>query len=177
MKVGIAGLGGIGSNVARHLVQAGVGELKIIDFDTVEAVNLNRQFYTVDQIGCKKTESLAKNLQAISPIIKVESIDMRIKPGDAATLFSDCNIVVEGVDEIECKTMLINELAETGQTVVSASGIAGPDMRSVRVRRVGHCHVVGDFVSDEKEYALFPPKIALVAALMAGIVLEDSYSE
>ncbi len=73
--------------------------------------------------------------------------------------------------------MLINELAETGQAVVSASGIAGPDMCSVRVRRVGHCHVVGDFVSDEKEHALFSPKIALVAAFMAGIVLEDWYSE
>lgn len=54
MKIGIAGAGGIGSNVAANLVRSGVTSLKIVDFDRVESSNLNRQFYFSDQIGCLK---------------------------------------------------------------------------------------------------------------------------
>ena len=49
--IGIAGAGGIGSNVALQLVRGGLGHLKIIDFDHIETSNLNRQFYFSDQIG------------------------------------------------------------------------------------------------------------------------------
>jgi sulfur carrier protein ThiS adenylyltransferase len=173
MKVGIAGVGGIGSNVARHLAQARVQFVKIIDFDIVEAANLNRQFYSVDQVGQKKTASLVANLQQIFPDISVEAIDKQIVAGECTTLFADCDVIVEGFDDRQLKTMLVNELAETGKTIVSASGIAGTDMDSVQVRQIGTCYVVGDLVSDEKNFVLFPPKIAMVAALMAGKVLQE----
>lgn len=172
MKVGIAGIGGIGSNVARHLAQAGVQELKIVDFDTVEAANLNRQFYTVAQVGRKKTASLAENLQAISPAISIDQVEQQIRREDVAPLFADCEVVVEGFDDKNLKSMLITALAATYKTVVSASGIAGKDMSGVSVRTIANCHIVGDFISDEKDFPLFPPKIAMVAAIMAGIVLQ-----
>jgi sulfur carrier protein ThiS adenylyltransferase len=177
MKVGIAGIGGIGSNVARHLAQAKVRKIKIVDFDSVEETNLNRQFYTVSQIGKKKTESLALNLQEIYPAISVEQVEKKIASEDIATLFTDCEVVVEGFDDKLLKTMLINGLAATDKRVVSASGIAGTDMTDVRVKRVGNCYIVGDFISDEKDFPLFPPKIALVAAIMAGIVLQGGEDE
>ncbi len=63
MKIGIAGIGGIGSNVARLLAQSGIRHLMIVDFDCVEASNLNRQFYSFSQIGEKKTDSLKKILK------------------------------------------------------------------------------------------------------------------
>lgn len=172
MKVGIAGVGGIGSNVARHLVQAGVTELKIVDFDRVEISNLNRQFYRVDQAGKKKTDCLAQNLKAIRPETVIEKIDLKIGPGDAGMIFNDCTIVVEGFDQKQLKKMLIEELSGTGKTLVSASGIAGVDMACVGTRKMGNCHIVGDFSSEQDEHVLFPPKIALVAAMMAGIVLQ-----
>ena len=53
-SVGIAGLGGLGSNVAMALARAGVGRLILVDFDVVERKNLNRQAYSVNQVG-KKT--------------------------------------------------------------------------------------------------------------------------
>ena len=52
--VGIAGIGGIGSNVGKILIRSGVMNLKIVDFDHVEPSNLNRQFYFADQIGNPK---------------------------------------------------------------------------------------------------------------------------
>ncbi len=172
MKVGIAGIGGIGSNVARHLAQAGVEELKIVDYDLVEAANLNRQFYTLAQVGQKKTACLAENLQAICPSMTIQQVDKKIEENDFVPLFADCGVVVEGFDDKQLKTMLINALAATEALVVSASGIAGADMSEVRVRKIANCYIAGDFVSDEKDFPLFPPKVAMVAAIMAGLVLQ-----
>lgn len=171
MKIGIAGIGGIGSNVARILAQAGHPAIRAVDFDRVEASNLNRQFYTRAQVGRLKTDCLKENLLAIRPGMDVEIVNRRIQPGAAAALFKDCGLVVEGFDNKALKKMLIEELAETGKPVVSASGIAGPDMEAIGVRRMGNCRIVGDFQSDQDDCVLFPPKIAVVAGHMAAIAL------
>lgn len=170
MKIGIAGIGGIGSNVARHLVQGGVTTLKVVDHDRVEPTNLNRQFYTLSQVGELKTESLKHNLQEIAAQVVVECVQRKLGPGDCTELFADCDIVVEGFDDRKMKKQLVEELAGVNKIVVSASGIAG-DAMAITTRRVGCCHVVGDFVSDQEDNTLFPPKVAMVAATMAGIVL------
>ena len=177
MKVGIAGIGGIGSNVARHLAQARVRALKIVDFDCVEAANLNRQFYSMAQVGKKKTDSLEANLKGIFSEFRIEKVDRRIEPGDAEALFADCDIIVEGFDDKKLKKMLLEEFVGTGKPVVSASGIAGTDMDGVKIRKLGNCHIVGDFVSDQRDFALFPPKIAKVASMMAAIVLRHVQDE
>ncbi len=175
MKIGIAGIGGIGSNVARLLAQARVKQIKIVDFDAVEQSNLNRQFYTLSQVGEKKTLSLKTNLKQIYPEMAVEIVEKRIGPGDAQQLFSDCGVVVEGFDDKLLKKMMAEELSAAGTNLVSASGIAGTDMGSVGVKKMGNCHIVGDFVSDQGDHVLFPPKIAMIAAMMAGIVLNEYY--
>ena len=173
MKIGIVGIGGIGSNVARHLAQAGVPSVKIVDFDIVETSNLNRQFYTVVQAGEKKTDSLCTNLHGIFPKMEIEAVDKKIGPGDADRIFKDCDVVVEGFDNKQLKKMLIEELSHSGKTLVSASGIAGRDLAGVTIKKIGNCHVVGDLTSDQADHVLFPPKIALVAATMAAIVLKQ----
>ena len=171
MKIGIAGVGGIGSNVARILSQAGIDRIKIFDFDRLEAGNLNRQFYRMSQVGRKKTKSLAENLLEIHPDMTIEAVEKQLGPGDTAEIFSDCSVVVEGLDDRRLKKMMIEELASLKIAVVSASGIAGPEMDAVHVRQMGNCHIVGDMVSDQDEYDLFPPKIGLITSIMAGIVL------
>ena len=57
----IAGLGGLGSNIAVMLARTGIGKLKLIDFDRVDLSNLNRQVYDIRHLGRKKTEALAGN--------------------------------------------------------------------------------------------------------------------
>ncbi len=171
MKIGIAGIGGIGSNVARLLAQAGVKEVLIVDFDSIEASNLNRQFYLYSQVGEAKTKSLKFNLKEIFPEMIIETMEKEIQAGAIKQLFHGCDIVVEGFDDKNLKKMLIEELVETQKFIVSASGIAGRDMNAVTTRKIGNCHIVGDFVSDQDGHGLFPPKIAMVASIMAGIVL------
>ncbi|OGR37229.1 MAG: thiamine biosynthesis protein ThiF, partial [Desulfobacula sp. RIFOXYB2_FULL_45_6] len=110
-------------------------------------------------------------LKEILPGMIIEKMDMSLGPGDAARVFSDCDIVVEGFDNKVLKKMLIEELSLTGKILVSASGIAGTDMNRVAVKKMGNCHIVGDFISDQADNEVFGPKIILTAALMAGIVL------
>ena len=65
--VGIAGLGGLGSNVAMALARSGIGRLIIVDFDEVEESNLNRQAYDMEQVGQRKTEALMYNIEKANP--------------------------------------------------------------------------------------------------------------
>ena len=69
----IAGLGGLGSNVAVSLVRAGIGKLIIIDFDRVELSILTRQYYFLDQIGKYKTEAIKETLTRINPEVEIVS--------------------------------------------------------------------------------------------------------
>ena len=63
--IGIAGAGGLGSNVAISLSRAGIGKLIISDFDIIEPSNLNRQQYFIEQIGKPKVIALKENLMRI----------------------------------------------------------------------------------------------------------------
>ena len=56
--VGIAGIGGLGSNCAVALLRVGIGKLVLADYDIIEESNLNRQFYFIHQIGMKKTKAI-----------------------------------------------------------------------------------------------------------------------
>ncbi|MGM0393863.1 MAG: ThiF family adenylyltransferase, partial [Thermodesulfobacteriota bacterium] len=84
MKIGIAGAGGIGSNVARLLAQAGMSHLLLVDFDVVAPDNLNRQFYSMDQIGRLKVDCLKQNLQSIHPGMRVDTLVQRLVPDTMA---------------------------------------------------------------------------------------------
>jgi sulfur carrier protein ThiS adenylyltransferase len=173
MRIAIAGAGGIGSNVAVNLVRSGVASLKIVDFDRVEAGNLNRQFYFHDQIGRLKVEALALNLRRIRPDLDIETVAVRLDGANCLALLGDCRLVVEGLDQAGAKKMLLEALTASGRTVVSACGIAGSDLDGIRVRRLGSCHIVGDFRSDCVRLPLFAHKVAAVACRMTEIILRQ----
>lgn len=115
MKIGIAGAGGIGSNVAVHLVRSGIESIKIIDFDKVEKSNLNRQFYFYDQIGMYKSEAVKLNLERIGSSTKIESVNIKIEAENIEELFNDCDIVVEAFDKKSIKKYWLNCWEQKGK--------------------------------------------------------------
>ncbi len=173
MKIGIAGVGGIGSNVAVNLVRSGVSSLKIIDFDLVEPANLNRQFYFCDQVGRLKVEMLAENLRRIRADVRIETVAVRLDATNCQALFADCQLIVEGLDHRTDKKMLLETLAGEELLIVSACGIAGHDLTGIRVQRLGNCFVVGDFVTDCASALLFAHKVLAVAGHMTDIILSQ----
>ena len=171
-KIGIAGAGGIGSNVALNLVRSGVKALRIVDFDCVEPSNLNRQFFFQDQIGRPKVEALRENLQRIRPEIEVDAIVVRVDESNCKSLFGDCDLVVEAFDKAAAKKMLMEGLAGD-QLIVSASGVAGGSLDGIHWRRFGRAHIVGDFVSDCADWPLFSHKVVTVANHMSAFILKE----
>ena len=173
-KVGVAGLGGLGSNVLCHLLRAGVRRFVAADFDVVSASNLNRQFFFADQIGRKKTDALAENLRRIDPDAGLDFRDLRLTAENTPGVFAGCDVVVEAFDKADAKTMLISALSESGIPVVAASGLAGfGKSNDIRLRQVGkNLYLVGDLVSGiSSELAPASPRVGIAAAMEANTVV------
>lgn len=125
VKVGIAGTGGLGSNVAAHLVRSGFRSLVLADFDKVEASNLNRQFYFADQVGKFKVDALAENLKRINPDLELSLFRERLKRENMGDILGLCDIWVEAFDDPSMKKLCVETALQLNKKVVSASGLAG----------------------------------------------------
>ena len=170
LKIGIAGAGGIGSNVAMLLARAGAGSMVIADFDKVEIQNLNRQFFFKDQIGFFKVDALLDNLFRISDSIDVEKHNIKLTRENACELYRDCDVLIEAVDSSETKAFLIEEWSSLypDKLVIGCSGIAGVDPHSeIRTERTGKLSVVGDHNSS-LELGTFSARVMAVAAAMVS---------
>lgn len=174
VKVGIAGAGGLGSNCALNLVRCGFLRLKLVDFDAVEASNLDRQFYFADQVGMAKVDALKINLLRINPGIDVEALTVRIGEGDGANIFGDCDIVAECLDRAEAKSQLVSELLPLGRLIVAASGLGGyGETDQIKVRRIrDNLVIVGDLTSDITDHPALSPRVSITAAKQADVILE-----
>jgi adenylyltransferase/sulfurtransferase len=108
-NVSLIGLGALGSPVAYYLVAAGVGNLKLIDYDSVEPSNLHRQIlhFTKD-INRKKTESASEKLNLLNPDCNIEIFTEKITPDNSKELLRNSDFVIEGSDNFPTK-MLIND--------------------------------------------------------------------
>lgn len=108
-RVAIIGAGGLGSPVALYLAAAGVGTLGIIDFDTVDASNLQRQIlHGVDRIGQGKVESAQRTLAAINPDVDVVAHQQQLVADNALDLLSGYDLIVDGADNFPTR-YLIND--------------------------------------------------------------------
>jgi sulfur carrier protein ThiS adenylyltransferase len=174
--VGIAGAGGLGSNVAVSLARAGVGRLVIADFDVIEPSNLNRQQYFIDQAGERKVDALRDNLLLINPYSLYEVHSVRVNRRNAAKIFARVDVLVEAFDRAEAKEMLIETCLSKfpGRPIVAASGLAGyGGNRKVHTRRMGNLYICGDEKSQpSKGVSPMAPRVALVAAMQANLVVE-----
>jgi sulfur carrier protein ThiS adenylyltransferase len=177
LKIGIAGMGGIGSNVAWNLVRAGAAHLRIIDFDVVERSNLDRQFYFESQIGQPKVEASRENLLKIASACQIEVINDTLTADNVYDYFKDMDVLIEGFDNPACKAFLVERFLGEPIHLVSACGVAGNDIETVRVKKISNCFLVGDFTTNVTrcDSYSFSPKVNLVAALMAGIALNGDY--
>ena len=170
-RVGVAGLGGLGSHIAVMLARSGVGVLHLVDFDLVDESNLNRQHYFREHLGRPKTEALAEQLARIDPRIEVDIDCVRVDVENAARVFECERIVCGASDDPACKADLVNALltASPDTIVVAGSGMAGAGPASDMVtRRAGkRLYICGDGTTDVADAALYAPRVALCAAQQA----------
>ena len=174
-EVCILGLGGLGSNVAVLLARSGIGYLKLIDFDVVEASNLNRQQYRISHIGMKKTEAIKTIIKEINPFVEIETLDIKVDRENIYSIVGDIEIVVEAFDRAETKAMILEELlTDKNKIVVSASGMAGlGSANEIVTKKIkDNFYLVGDNYSDYEEYlGIMSTRVMICAAHQANVVL------
>ena len=173
-RIGLAGLGGLGSNCALNLVRVGFRRFTMIDFDLIDHSNLDRQFYFLDQVGQKKGCALELNLRRINPDLDIKAVNAKICKENVEELFKDCPVVAECFDKAEQKSMLVAELLRLNKFVVSASGLGGcgsSDDITVHRMKKGLV-VIGDLESDICSKPALSPRVNVAAAKQADIILE-----
>ncbi len=167
-RVGIAGVGGLGSLVAVALARAGIGGLVLADCDRVTADNLARQYYFRDQVGEPKVAALCRTLSRIRSRLEVEPHFCRVTPDNLAPLFAGVEVLVEAFDRAEEKAWLVSHYRRLFPKVplVAASGAAGdgPAAAIVTRRAAANLYLCGDGVSAvENGVRLEAPRVGIVA--------------
>lgn len=175
-SVGIAGLGGLGSNIAVSLARIGIGKLLLIDFDVVEPSNLNRQQYFIKHLGMKKTDALEEIIVDCNPFVKIEKKEIFIEENNIIETFKDVDIIVEAFDNPVSKALLVNTVLSKmkNKKIVAASGMAGYfSSNSIVTKKIKeNFYLVGDGENEAKPgCGLMAPRVAIAANHQANAVL------
>ncbi len=122
--VAVFGLGGVGSYVVEALARAGVGHLTLVDDDVVAESNLNRQLYALHStLGRLKTEVAKERVVDINPDCKVKAHALRFESGNCADFdFSEYDYVVDAIDTVTSKLLLIEMCVAAAVPVISCMG-------------------------------------------------------
>jgi molybdopterin/thiamine biosynthesis adenylyltransferase/rhodanese-related sulfurtransferase len=121
-KVLLLGAGGLGSPAALYLAAAGVGTLGLVDLDTVDASNLQRQIiHGTSRIGTPKVESAAKAIADLNPDVKVVGHRERLTSENVERLFADYEIIVDGTDNFPTRYLVNDASVFLGKPVVHGS--------------------------------------------------------
>lgn len=175
-RVAIAGLGGLGSTIAIALARAGVGHLHLVDFDAVDLSNINRQQYTLSDIGQPKTQALARHIAEINPYLDVSTTTKGVTEENAHDLFLNETIICEAFDRPEAKAMLVNAYIESfsEKYLVGASGMAGyGDSNTICTRKMtSRYYLCGDGISGlENTNGLMAPRVGICAGHQANMIV------
>ena len=121
-KVLVVGAGGLGAPVLMYLAAAGIGTLGIVDHDVVDLSNLQRQIiHSVDDIGRPKTRSAAERLETINPDITIIEHRTRLTANNAAELFADYDLIVDGSDNFAARYLCNDTCYSLKKPLVSAA--------------------------------------------------------
>ncbi len=122
--VAVFGLGGVGGYVTEALARAGVGKITVTDNDVVSESNINRQIIALTStVGKKKTELWKERIKDINPEAEVETLDMFVGRENADEIdFSAFDLVVDAVDTVTAKLVIIEKAKKAGCKVISAMG-------------------------------------------------------
>ncbi|MDX9859325.1 MAG: molybdopterin-synthase adenylyltransferase MoeB [Rhodospirillales bacterium] len=121
-RVLVVGAGGLGSPLLLYLAAAGVGTLGVVDDDTVDLTNLQRQIvHTTASIGRLKVDSAAETLAAVNPGVKVVRHAERFTAANAARLIAGYDLVADGSDNFETKFLLNDACYFAGKPLVGGA--------------------------------------------------------
>ncbi len=140
-RVLCVGAGGLGSPLALYLAAAGIGTLGIVDFDVVDASNLQRQIiHATNDIGRSKLDSAAEKLAALNPGVKVVKHETTLTSANALDILKDYDIVADGTDNFPTRYLVNDACVLLGKLNVYGSVFRFEGQASVFAAREGPCY-------------------------------------
>jgi len=178
-RVLVIGIGGLGCPVATYLTSAGVGQLVLNDFDTVDETNLARQFlYAADDIGKRKVEIAAARLHIINGAVRHEMVDRRLEGEALAAAVREADVVVDASDNFATR-FAVNAACVASRT---------PLVSGAAIRYEGQLAVFTDYgnqpcyrciyeeadesLEDCRGNGVFSPVPGFIGTAMAGAVMK-----
>ena len=136
-KVIVFGIGGVGSFTVESLCRCGIGEISLVDFDTIDITNINRQIHAMsNNIGKYKVDEMKKRIELINPDIKVNTFKKKLDKNNVENFnLKYYDYVVDTIDIITSKIYLIKCCYENNINVISAMG-AGNKLDPTRFKVV-----------------------------------------
>lgn len=140
-KILIVGAGGLGSPAAFSLALAGAGTIGIIDYDTVEISNLNRQIlHSVSRMGMSKVESAKIFLKNINPDIEINTYNMPLNADNVTELIKDYDVVISGVDNIQARYLINDACYFAKKPMIEAGVLRFNGINTTIIPDEGHCY-------------------------------------
>ncbi len=140
-KVFIVGAGGLGCPVGYYLAAAGVGIIGMIDNDTVELSNLQRQIaHNTKKLGVHKVDSAKETFEALNPDVKIIGIKERISKDNIIDLIKDYDIIVDGSDNFPTRYLVNDACVMLKKPLVSGAILRFEGQVTTILPKEGHCY-------------------------------------
>jgi sulfur-carrier protein adenylyltransferase/sulfurtransferase len=140
-RVLCVGTGGLGSPLALYLAAAGIGTLGLVDFDVVDASNLQRQIiHSTKDIGRKKIDSAAEKLTALNPSLNVVKHETMLSSANALDILKDYDIVADGTDNFPTRYLVNDACVLLGKPNAYGSIFRFEGQASVFAAEAGPCY-------------------------------------
>jgi sulfur carrier protein ThiS adenylyltransferase len=143
-----------------------------MDHDAIEASNLNRQQFAIDDIEKNKAACLKEKLTAINPDISCDAFEIKWKKGLSQDPLLSCDILIEAFDQAETKSDFIDHYSDRVKYIVSGNGMGGINGPRIFTRQQGNIFFVGDgTTTTDQNNPPMAPRVTACAAMMAETIL------
>jgi adenylyltransferase/sulfurtransferase len=140
-KVLLVGTGGLGAPLALYLAAAGVGKIGLVDFDTVDFTNLQRQvIHFTSDVGRKKLDSAAEKMKAINPFVEIVRHEVALTSENALDILKDYDLVVDGTDNFPTRYLVNDACVLLGKPNVYGSIFRFEGQATVFAYEGGPCY-------------------------------------
>jgi molybdopterin/thiamine biosynthesis adenylyltransferase len=177
----VIGAGGLGSPAAMYLASAGVGRISLVDDDTVDLTNLQRQIaHTTERVGQPKVSSCAASLLAINPYVHVSTVQKRVDKQRLQALVADATVVLDCTDNYRTRQAINAACVAQRKPLVSGAAIRFDGQISVFDRRRDGAACYACLFSPEEQFeeascstmGVFAPLVGIIGTMQAAEALK-----
>lgn len=175
-RVLMIGAGGLGNPAALILIRAGLGFLRLVDFDVIDESNLQRQFlFQSEDVGLAKVEVAARELKKINPWSTIEAVNLKVNADNLLAMVQDVDLVMDGSDNFATRDLINQVCVQASKPLLSAAAIGLQGQLALFMPEQG-CYrcVFPEGANDERrcaESGVLASTTAIMASLQANQAL------